>query len=521
MSGSSRRTTTVRSQPGKARATSPSAAAPAAQSPGPWDPPEEPFALLDSKKFARSTFLLDWLVKGWLAAGQLAVVGGPPKSMKTFFCVNLAVSLGSGTDLFGQFPVPARKPVLFFSGESGGEKLQRTANQVCTARDVRLKDCEIFWHTEPPDLATADGLRKLHWTIRACKAEVVIIDPAYLSLFGRGGASPANLFEAGRAIMEVNKACRDAGATPILVYHTRKRKAAKDHPVRLSDLAFSGIAEAARQWTLVDHREPYVPGTGLHQLRFQVGGSAGHSGDYFVDVNEGRGEQIGQSLQVRVLTADEVAAEEADAGSEACAGRPGGFERWRHVVADWFVAHPDGETQSGVRKATKCPQELAGEILRALRACGLIEPAKISKPFGHNSRLRDGFRLKQPAAAEPPRGDVSNVAVEPGQPPATVVGPTDNQEPGGAARPAEPAASSNDPAPVPEQGSPPTKRRYSFKAVWHALAAVFGAASDEPHTPPTPERSVPAEGEGPSAVAAPPRRPPRTRVVPEDEGDDP
>ena len=421
MSESSHRPTAARTRPAAGRTRSPRAAgaatAPASPPPGPWDPAEEPFALLDSKAFARSRFPLDWLVDGWLAAGQLAVVGGPPKSYKTGFCVNLAVSLGSGTPLFGQFAAPARKPVLFFSGESGGEKLQRTANQVCGERAVRLRDCAILWHTESPDLASAGGLRKLHWTVRKHQTEVVIVDPAYLSLFGRGGASPANVFEAGRAIMEASRACRDAGATLVLVYHTRKKTSLKDRPVQLSDLAFSGIAEAARQWILVDHRKPFAAGTGLHQLRLSVGGSAGHSGRYFIDVDEGAGGPQGRSLRTRVLTADEAAAEDAAAGPGGPpSGRSRGFESWLGVVADWFAAHPDGDTMTGIRKATRCPRELIDPVLKAHLACGLIEPTKVPKPSGPGVHDRDGFRLKRAAPAVPAAGHPSSEQAGWGQP---------------------------------------------------------------------------------------------------------
>ena len=53
-------------------------------------------------------------------------------------------------------------------------------------------------------------------------------------------------------------------------------------------LAIAGIAEFARQWILLNRRAPFVPDSGRHELRLNVGGSAGHSGSWDVTINEGR-----------------------------------------------------------------------------------------------------------------------------------------------------------------------------------------------------------------------------------------
>lgn len=521
MSGA-RRTPATRTPTGAGRTIAPSAAptpAPTTTQPaGPWDPPVDPFEVLDSKTFARSKFRPTWLVEDWLAAGQLAVIGGAPKSLKTFFCVALAVSLASGRPLLGLFKVPNKRRVLFFSGESGAEKLKRTADQLCETQGVQLDQCEIFWHTEPPDLTDADGWRKLHWTVRGCTADVVVIDPAYLSLFGRGGASPANVFDAGRAIMQVHKSCQDAGATLILVYHTRKRKAAKARPVGLSDLAFAGIAEAARQWVLIDHRKPYIAGTGLHRLRFSVGGSAGHSGRYFIDVDEGAGKQAGQSLRVRVLSEVEAATEEADTGSD---GRPGkrqvGLEYWVSIVADWFDDHPEGDTKTGVRKATGCPQELIDSVLKAHLASGLIETTKIPKQSGPGIHDRDGYRLKAERFDGQAEIDplVTVVESSPLQP---VDEPSQSQPTSDLSR-SELTAAVRSPATTPS-ASPagdtahtallPSKRRYRIGAFLGRLRAAFRSDDEE-----LPDDQSPDHQSSLAPPAAPPsptptrRRPPR------------
>jgi hypothetical protein len=76
---------------------------------------------------------------------------------------------------------------------------------------------------------------------------------------------------------------------------------------------------ASRQWLLLSRREPYRPGEGQHRLRLNIGGSAGQSGRYDLDVCEGQLELDfrGRRLDVRV---SEVA-DSPDAAAEKPASR--------------------------------------------------------------------------------------------------------------------------------------------------------------------------------------------------------
>jgi replicative DNA helicase len=63
-----------------------------------------------------------------------------------------------------------------------------------------------------------------------------------------------------------------------------------------------GVGEFVRQWVLLARRQAFRPGSGEHCLVMAVGGSAGHSGCWQLDVSEGgsNGEANGRHWRVRV-----------------------------------------------------------------------------------------------------------------------------------------------------------------------------------------------------------------------------
>lgn len=289
---------------------------PAAAPPEPAAPPAVSFGLLDSAALDAATFPREWLVRGLLVRGQPCLMGGPRKSLKTSLLVALTLAMATGRSFLGHFAVPARRRVLFLSGESGDATIQETARRVARSMGLDLADVGEFayWGFRLPKLSQADHLLALAEAIRERAVDVVIVDPLYLCLLSPGlDVSAANLFEVGPLLMEVARTCLDAGATPILAHHFRKSVADPHALPELDDLAFAGFAEFARQHLLLARRAPYVPGSGRHELWLNAGGSAGHGGAWAVDVEEGviDDDFAGRFWSVRVAPAVEVKRDDA------------------------------------------------------------------------------------------------------------------------------------------------------------------------------------------------------------------
>src|SRR5207253_2151692 len=121
-----------------------------------------------------------------------------------------------------------------------------------------------------------------------------------------------NMFQVGPLLLRIARVCREAGTTLVLVHHTTKPagmlRMQAGEPLELEDLAYSGFQEFARQWLLVNRRQKYEAGSGEHLLWLNLGGSAGHSGCWGLDIDEGKLDENfgGRGWQVQVRTMDEA-----------------------------------------------------------------------------------------------------------------------------------------------------------------------------------------------------------------------
>jgi hypothetical protein len=291
--------------------------------------------LLPHNDFMGLHFDQSFLIDDVLVAGEHFIVGGPHKSFKTSILVDLGVSLAGGGKFLGCFPVEKPHPVIIVSGESGGATLQRTARRIVEEREVDAS--RLFWGLRIPNLSAREHLDALARDIDRVGAKLAVIDPAYLAvLVGASADSAKNVFAMGEVLRGFGDVGVKTGCVMALAHHLTKGGGRGYVEPELSMLSQSGFAEWARQWLLVSHAQARM--AGRSRLHMNVGGSAGHGGRYFVDIDEGppglavRGDRWWK-VQVTSKDADEpLDVADTPLGSKVvkwARENPGPFSEWR------------------------------------------------------------------------------------------------------------------------------------------------------------------------------------------------
>jgi len=277
---------------------------------------------IDSPTFFTLDLRPQWLILHVLARRQPVIFAGPRKSLKTTLLIAMVIALASGEPFLGHFRTYGPVRVAILSGESGSYTVQETARRICEQMGIDANTLPVLWGFTLPQLGNPADMAVLKAALALHKIEVLIIDPLYLCLLAGldgGQVEASNLFQMGPLLASVAKTCIDANCTPILAAHARKNLTNAHEPMQLEDIAWAGIQEFARQWVLVNRRASYEPGSGVHQLWMQAGGSAGHSGCWGVNIDEGQLNEHfgGRRWELSISTAEKVREGTQEAGADA------------------------------------------------------------------------------------------------------------------------------------------------------------------------------------------------------------
>ncbi|MEM9354450.1 MAG: AAA family ATPase [Planctomycetota bacterium] len=349
--------------------------------------PRQRYNVLTSAELAGGDYSVRFLIDRVLVAEQPLILAGPPKAMKTSVAVAAAVALASGTKFLGEFNVAERQRVLMLSGESGLGTLQDTANRICQASGVRLDALDgLLWSEDLPKLGNAESMAGLAELIADHGVQTLVVDPAYLAM---PGADAANLMVMGELLRSLGDVCRPAGVTPIVLHHTKKGRVSKR--LGLADIAWSGFSEWARQWWLLDRREPFKRGT--HRLWLDVGGSAGHHGDFAVDIEEGVQCQLaGRTWRVDVSDAEAAfLAAETRKEQDAAAKGQAKLETRMAACRSQLLLNPDGLTKTALRTRAGISDRDIDAVLAAMIDAGQVERCDLVT--GNHKSTKPGVRI--------------------------------------------------------------------------------------------------------------------------------
>ena len=119
-----------------------------------------------------------WLVRDLWSAAAVGVVAGRPKVAKSWFGLDLAVSVASGTPALGRFPVEAAGPALVYLAEDALPRVRDRVAQLCRHRGFKLSRLDLH-------VVTADRLRldterdqlALDHTVARIRPALLLLDP--------------------------------------------------------------------------------------------------------------------------------------------------------------------------------------------------------------------------------------------------------------------------------------------------------------------------------------------------------
>lgn len=99
-------------------------------------------------EFVKNLKPAKWLIRGVLTEGAVGFIAGQPKQFKSWFALDMALSVGSGQPFLGHFDVVEPGPVLYIQEEDSGPLIKNRLNKVWPGKlsdKIVMEDGEIYW----------------------------------------------------------------------------------------------------------------------------------------------------------------------------------------------------------------------------------------------------------------------------------------------------------------------------------------------------------------------------------------
>jgi len=135
--------------------------------------PVQPAHLLDPRPASPR-----WLIEGLWADQAVGIVGGEPKSCKSFLVLDMAVAVASGSPCLRHFPVAHAGRVLLYAAEDSLQVVRRRLEGICHINQLDLAQLDIQVITAPSlRLDARDDQNRLRKTIEQLQPRLLLLDP--------------------------------------------------------------------------------------------------------------------------------------------------------------------------------------------------------------------------------------------------------------------------------------------------------------------------------------------------------
>ncbi len=167
-----------------------------------------------------------WLIEELWAQQAVGILGGEPKSCKSFLALDIAVSVASGTPCLRRFPVRDAGPVLLFPAEDALNIVRQRLEGICAAAQISLEALPLYVITAPRLLLDVPQDRqRLRHTVAGIKPVLLVLDP-FIRLHRTDENASREMAPLLGYLRELQ---REFQLAVLLVHHVRKGSA-RDRP---------------------------------------------------------------------------------------------------------------------------------------------------------------------------------------------------------------------------------------------------------------------------------------------------
>jgi len=119
-----------------------------------------------------------WLIETLWMHSAVGVIGGTPKSLKTWIGLEMAVSVASATACLGRFNVPRQGSALIYLAEDRLCAVRERLDALCHHRGLSLETLDLHVITAPSlRLDTRIDIDRLDVTLRRYAPSLLLLDP--------------------------------------------------------------------------------------------------------------------------------------------------------------------------------------------------------------------------------------------------------------------------------------------------------------------------------------------------------
>jgi hypothetical protein len=160
-----------------------------------------------------------WLIEQLWASQAVGLIGGAPKSCKSWLALEMALSVASGQPCLGSLEAVETGPVLLFAAEDSPRQVRARLEGLARVRGVNFSDLDVHLILEPQlRLDVAEDQSRLQAALEVRRPRLLILDP-FVRLHRLDENSAADV---SALLADLRAWQRRLGVAIVLVHHTRK-----------------------------------------------------------------------------------------------------------------------------------------------------------------------------------------------------------------------------------------------------------------------------------------------------------